>query len=111
MAEPAWRPREPMGSVRRAPELRRDLSDAWFYIAEGSTERADSFLDAVARTIELLVASPGKRTVSRRPLSGTRPPRGRSMSSVRKRLAIDHPTTRQPNAAGVTASSPHDEGI
>ena len=48
-----------MSSPRRTPQFRRDLSNAWLYIAERSVERADAFVEAVGETIELLIASPG----------------------------------------------------
>ena len=49
-----------MRDLRRAPQFRRDVSDAWLYLAEeASPERADRFIDAVTRTIETIRETPG----------------------------------------------------
>lgn len=48
-----------MVEVVQSPQFRRDLADAWVYAAEGSEDRADALLDAVAETARLVAENPG----------------------------------------------------
>ena len=45
--------------VVQSPQFRRDLADAWVYVAEDSEDRADALLDAVEETSRLVAENPG----------------------------------------------------
>ena len=48
-----------MVEVVQSPQFRRDLADAWIYVAEDSEDRADALLDAVEETSRRVAENPG----------------------------------------------------